>query len=282
MSKAKTTSSNAVDPWIPSDSTFNTFKSRADSTITPFFKAAINASGDAIGDARSMPDYAPGVMETAFRAQDPTARSAAFGQLKQNIANDVMQGVNSTFGGSGMTGSSLHQQNLAKGLTEGIAGVENEAFQQGENRALQGADLANTAFGQSFSRDLGVANAYNQFGSTYQGASSGALNSLLSSATGAASQTTTQSQSPGFMGILGAGLQVASLFSDERLKEDEKKVGEMDDGTPIYTFKYREGAAPSPELEGKTMMGVFAQEVKKKKAVQDDPSGFKRVDYGAL
>lgn len=282
MGKSKTKTSNKVDPWIPTDDVFNTFKERAAGTITPEFESALAGATGAIGSAAAMPSYAPGMMQTAFRAQDPTARSAAFGQLKQNVANDVMQGINSTFGGSGMTGSSLHQQNLAKGLTEGLAGVENQAFQAGENRALQGANLANTAFGQAFNRKMGVGQALQGVGTTYQNAQSSALNSLMGAATGGASRNSTQSQSPGLMGILGAGLQVASLFSDERLKEDEKRVGEMDDGTPIYTYKYREGAAPSPELEGKTMMGVFAQEVRKKKAVQDDPSGFKRVNYGAL
>lgn len=282
MSKAKTTSSNKVDPWIPSDSTFQTFQDRAASTITPEFEASLAGATGAIGQAAAMPDYAPGLLQTAFRAQNPNVRSGAFDQVKQNVANDVMRNVNATFGSSGMTGSSLHQQNLAKGLTEGIADVENQAFQQGEDRALQSADLLNTAFGQNFNRKLGVGQALQGVGTTYQNAQSGALNSLLSSATGGASQTSTQSQSPGLLGVLGAGLQVASLFSDERLKEDEKQVGKMDDGTPIYTYKYKEGAAPSPELEGKTLMGVMAQEVKKKKAVQDDPSGFKRVDYGAL
>lgn len=282
MSSAKTTTSNQVDPWLPNQRTFQNLQNRAESTITPEFESSLAGAAGAIGNAAAMPDYAPGFLDTVTQAQDTSLQSAAFDQVKQNVANDVMSNVNATFGGSGMTGSSLHQQNLAKGLTEGIANVENQAFQQSQDRALQSADLLNTAFGQNFNRQLGVGQALQGVGTTYQNAQSGALNSLLSAATGGASQTQTQSQSPGLLGTVGAGLQVASLFSDERLKEGEKKVGKMDDGTPIYTYKYKEGVAPSPELEGKTLMGVMAQEVKKKKAVQDDPSGFKRVDYGAL
>ena len=350
MGKAKTTTSNAVTPWVPDAATFQTFQDRAASTITPEFQQALGQAGQTLQGVTGQPAYAPGVaqtlmgqmqagtqsdpyfdattrqgptldqgfVDTTTRAQDPYLRSAAFDQVKQNTIADIMPAINSTFAGSGMTGSSLHQQNLARGLSQGLGAVENQAFQQGEDRALsagqaaqgarsqafgqalqgagmrqdafqadrgqelQAANLMNTAYGQNFGRQLGLAQAQQGIGTAYQGAQSGALQSLMGSATGAAGQTSTQSQSPGLMGILGAGLQVASLFSDKRLKEDEKRVGEMDDGTPIYTYRYKEGAAPSPELEGKTMMGVFAQEVKKKKAVKDDPSGFKRVDYGAL
>jgi len=262
MSKAKTTTSNEVDPFIPSNSTFNLFQDRASDSITPEFQQSLASATNAFNSAAATPDYAPGLLSTAYRAQDPSIRSGAFDQVKQNVANDVLAGVNSTFGASGMTGSSLHQQNLARGLTEGIANVENQAFQQGEDRALQGANLVNTAFGQNFARDLAVGQALQGVGTS-------------------ASQTQTQSQSPGLFGALGAGLQVASLFSDKNLKEDEKRVGQMDDGTPIYTYKYREGFAPSAELEGVTMMGVMAQDVKGN-AVEADTSGFLRVNYGAL
>lgn len=371
------------------------------------------------------PQYARGFQRTINELTDQNARSAAFDQVKRNVADDVLQDVNATFGASGMTGSSLHQQNLAKGLTSGIASVENEAFQQMRDRALQAAQVGQQDLQQQRQMGLGaaqarqsardtlsgrqlqgagmvqdaqnalrsqavqaagvrndaqnalraqqlqaaglqqdaltssrgqalqgagqlqdaqnairaqglqaanmqqsaLANQYGQnlqaagmrqdafnadqarafqsanalqgaqqqqfgnllglssqqagLGQQYQGAYQGAVQGLMGAATGGASQSSTQSQSPGLMGILGAGLQVASLFSDERLKTDAKKVGKLDDGTPVYTYKYKDGAAPEG-LEGKTLMGVMAQQVKNKKAVEDDPSGFKRVNYGAL
>lgn len=348
MGKSKTTTSNAVTPWIPDAATFQTFQDRAASTITPEFQQALGQAGQTLQGVTGQPAYAPGVAQTLMgqmqagtqsdpyfdattrqgptldqgfvdatsRAQNPYLRSAAFDQVKQNTIADIMPAINSTFAGSGMTGSSLHQQNLARGLSQGLGAVENQAFQQGEDRALsaanaaqgarssafgqalqgagmrqdafqadrgqelQAANLMNTAYGQDFGRQLGLAQAQQGLGTAYQGTQSGALNSLMSTAVGGGSSQSTQSQSPGLAGIIGSGLQIASLFSDERLKTDEKRVGEMDDGTPIYTYKYKDGVAP--EFEGKTLMGVMAQDVKKKKAVQTSPDGLMSVNYGAL
>jgi hypothetical protein len=50
----------------------------------------------------------------------------------------------------------------------------------------------------------------------------------------------------------------------------------MDDGTPIYTYKYKGGGSP-------TMMGVMAQDVvKKKPKAVTEHGGILAVDYGAL
>lgn len=77
----------------------------------------------------------------------------------------------------------------------------------------------------------------------------------------------------GLFGLLGAGL---SLFSDERLKENIKRVGETDEGTPIYTYNYK--GDPTPQ------MGVMAQEeaATNPDAVGVHPSGFLMVDYGKV
>lgn len=64
--------------------------------------------------------------------------------------------------------------------------------------------------------------------------------------------------------------------SDRRLKQDIKKVGKLDDGTNVYSYKYKGG--------GLSQLGVMAQEVEKKypEAVADMPSGFKGVNYSEL
>lgn len=78
-----------------------------------------------------------------------------------------------------------------------------------------------------------------------------------------------QSTNGGLFGLLGAGV---SLFSDERLKEDIKRVGKTDDGTPIYTYRYKG--------DDTVRMGVMAQE--NLDAAEMDPSGFLRVDYSKV
>lgn len=74
-------------------------------------------------------------------------------------------------------------------------------------------------------------------------------------------------------GLFGLGSTVAGIFSDERLKENIERVGETDEGTPIYTYNYKAG--------GPTHMGVMAQEAPKE-AVHKHPSGYLMVDYSKV
>jgi hypothetical protein len=102
---------------------------------------------------------------------------------------------------------------------------------------------------------------------------------------GTQNSVTTQTQSGG-MPIVGAALGglggianlakaggFAALFSDERLKEDIRPVGKLDDGQKVYAYRYKG--------EPETQIGLLAQEVEKRKpdAVIEHPSGYKMVDY---
>ena len=76
----------------------------------------------------------------------------------------------------------------------------------------------------------------------------------------------------------GIGSLVGSIFSDRRLKTDIKRVGETDDGLVVYTFKYKD------DPNGKTQMGVMAQEVEKEQpdAAYTDKSGYKKVNLDKI
>lgn len=76
----------------------------------------------------------------------------------------------------------------------------------------------------------------------------------------------------GLFGLASAGLG-GWLKSDERLKEDKKKVGETDDGIGVYKYRFK----GSPMMQ----LGVMAQEVKKKMpgAVRRGGDGFYEVNY---
>lgn len=65
------------------------------------------------------------------------------------------------------------------------------------------------------------------------------------------------------------------MFSDRRLKTDIRRVGETNDGVPIYTFRFK----GSPV----TQMGVMAQDVEKRqpRAVVDR-GPYKGVRYDRL
>lgn len=74
------------------------------------------------------------------------------------------------------------------------------------------------------------------------------------------------------------GSIIGGMFglSDVRAKEDIELVGETNEGTPIYTYRYK----GDPE----TRMGVMAQELMKKQpdAVAMRPDGYLGVDYAKV
>lgn len=85
-----------------------------------------------------------------------------------------------------------------------------------------------------------------------------------------------QSQGKGAGNVLGAGLSLASMMSDERAKEDINHVGETHDGQPIYSFRYKG--------DPRTQMGLMAQDVERgnhPEAVSEAPGGMKMVNYDA-
>lgn len=75
---------------------------------------------------------------------------------------------------------------------------------------------------------------------------------------------------------IGTAAQVASMFSDVRLKENIKRVGKTDEGLGVYTYNYKGDDTPQ--------MGVMAQEVavKKPEALGPTVNGFMSVRYGLL
>jgi len=76
--------------------------------------------------------------------------------------------------------------------------------------------------------------------------------------------------------IASALAMAAMSYSDEKVKENVKRVGKTDDGLPIYTYNL----IGSP----KTQMGVMAQEVEKKKpkALGPKMNGIMTVDYSKI
>lgn len=72
-------------------------------------------------------------------------------------------------------------------------------------------------------------------------------------------------------GLFGSALS-AIPWSDARLKTDIKRVGTTDEGTPIYTYRYK--------WDKVIHMGVMAQDVPEARV--EDPSGFYRVDYSKV
>lgn len=96
-----------------------------------------------------------------------------------------------------------------------------------------------------------------------------------------------QSQLGGLFGLGSAALGGWAM-SDKRVKKDAKKIGNLNDGTPIHAFKYKEGMGEMGKKGGMgggmMRLGMMADEVEKKhpKAVAKTPSGYKAVNYSRV
>jgi len=85
-------------------------------------------------------------------------------------------------------------------------------------------------------------------------------------------------------GAIIQGLATLAAPSDERLKTDIMKVGELPSGISLYTWKWKEEAKKLLGDELGNTFGVIAQEVNKvmPEAVEKYSDGFYRVDYAKV
>lgn len=99
--------------------------------------------------------------------------------------------------------------------------------------------------------------------------------------------TSTTTSNPGILGTVGQVAQtagsIAALFSDERLKTDVRHVLTDGKGRDWFDYRYTAQGIALGAPEG-VHRGVMAQQVlgTDPGAVSLDPSGFLKVDYGAL
>jgi len=146
------------------------------------------------------------------------------------------------------------------GLAAGLLGQANQGF-LGQGQGIYGlGQLENQAPWQQLQNYAGLIGPFSQAGATNQGAQSYTYNPTMQWA-----GTAAQAAGP-----------LASIFSDARLKENIKPVGETYDGLTTYTYNYKGDDTPQ--------MGVMAQEVERKKPEALGPTinGFKTVRYGLL
>lgn len=209
-------------------------------------------------------------------------RSGAFGGDRSGIAAAVAQRQNQQGmaqaiapiyerGYSQAQQTAAQQQGVTLGAEQANAARYMQAGQQlaglgsaAQTAGLQGAQ-AQLAAGreQQQTEQAGRTAMYNQFlqqqGYPFQVAQ---FLANIAMGTGALSGSTTTTTQP------------SSMFSDRRLKHDIRKIGETDDGQPIYKFKYK------GDPKEQTHIGLMAQEVEKKHPEAVGLSGgYKTVDY---
>ena len=210
--------------------------------------------------------YTKNVADTTRAQMEQAQEQAQSGALGTAVQSGA-------FGGdrAGVAAANLANQNqMAMGST--MANIYNQGYTQAVDTSMNDRN-----------RMLGVAGAQlgagTQMQQTEQAGKDALINQFMqeqgypfqvaqflaniATSTGALSGSTTTTTQP------------AQIFSDRRLKHDIKKIGEADNGLPIYTFKYK------GDEHHQTHVGFMADEVEKKNpdAVGLDPSGYKTVDY---
>ena len=236
-----------------------------------------------------------------------------FGDALRTIIQDTTNQTKGVYAGSGRdpSGAGSFAGSLGRGITSGVAPtVANQYNQNYQNMVAANNQLfsgaGNTASGINNLRQSDFSNilsgiqgagaipglytapaqaqyavANQQYSQPFQNLAqllqpSVALGSLGSNSTGQG--TSTQTNNPSWMNDIGQAVGIAgSLFamSDERLKTDIAKVGKLNDGQNVYSYRYKGDATPR--------IGLMAQEVERvhPEAVMEHPSGFKMVNYGA-
>jgi hypothetical protein len=143
------------------------------------------------------------------------------------------------------------------GLTSGTQ-IQNPTFSAGGNQGINSFDMA-SAMRNDYSNQQAAANNRNSATSSLFGLGGSAIGSMFGA--------------PQVGGFLGSA--VGGLFSDARLKENIKHIGD-ENGYPIYRFNY----INVPDV---TYEGVMAQDVLsiKPEAISES-EGYMKVDYDMI
>jgi hypothetical protein len=249
-----------------------------------------------------------GSQQAAALGQQQFGQNLAAGSQLSNIGQALF-GQNITQGqalaglGQQLFGQGVGGAQAAAGIGSNVAAMKAQeaALQQQAAQGVFGQAAQQAALQQSASQN--VFNMANQGGMNYanlgiagQGAALQGAQAQL--AAGQIEQQTEQAaksamynqflqqqgfpfQQLGFLGNLSMGIGSQSggtttttqgSYSDRRLKEDVREVGETFDGQPIYAFRYKG--------EEKSQLGLIAQEVEKSHPdAVGERNGYLTVDY---
>lgn len=183
----------------------------------------------------------------------------------------------------------LEAQLINRGLRPGSSGWNSELERLGRTQVDQNNQLALTGRSQAFSEALAARNQpINEMTALLSGSqvSNPASMSSATPQTGVAGvdysglvQQNYQDRLNASQGLMGGlfglagSLGSAAIMSDVRLKTDISRVGTLNNGLPVYSYRYKAG--------GPVQIGLMAQDVEAMNpAAVIEIDGFKAVDYG--
>lgn len=196
-------------------------------------------------------------------------------QMIDQSGNDVRNQTQAAMGVRGLTGGSDYAGLIADRVSKNSLGMRYQDYAGERDRMATasgqspGLAAADTIQINPLMQALNASMAPMQAAGSYASSLGGLLGGYQ---TQKSRPSTAQSVTEG----IGTALQLASLFSDARLKTDVSRVGQTDGGLPIYTFRY--GG------EGPYFMGPMAQEVAEAQpdALGPEIDGYMTVRYEDL
>lgn len=214
---------------------------------------ALATGSGAFGDARTGIEQAnnnflqgvqrEGVIGQAYNNAFNTAISAG----AQDVSNDLSaQNANANYAEQALS-RALQGSSALQGLQTQQLGVANQVNQMGQQQTAQ--DQAN------------LTAQYNQWLLAQQYPFQVAQ--LMNQGESAAAQampatTTTTQQAPNNAGLSILGSVVGSFLSDRDVKEEIERIGKMEDGTPLYSYRY------FFDPKGTVRFGPMAQDIEKR------------------
>ena len=247
-------------------------------TLSPeqqaIFEQTQTAQGNIAGLASDQSEFMRDYLKDPFEFDNQDAENWAYDIASPRIL--AQQGQND---------ASLRTVLANKGIKEGSAAWNAEMNRMTQGNSDQLNQLALTGRGQAFNEALATRNqpiqelsallsgsqvSMPQFGATPQTGVGGVDYTGLVNNKFQADSANHQNMLGGLFGLASAGI---GMFSDRRLKSHIKRVGMLDNGLPVYS--YRMGNGP-------VQIGVMADEVEviRPDAIIDHPSGYLMVDYG--
>lgn len=287
----KQTTTQKAEPWKPATPFLKDILTEAKGLyeggqlaqlagFTPDQQAAFQGVSDLAGQ----PGVVGAATGTLTSLMDPTQYSQGLEAVKQQALSSAIPAAVAQFAGAGLTDSSVAQQEVGLAATQAVAPIEYQAQQAAQNIALQAAGLApalQAAQYAPFQYLSDIGGQQQQQEQAQLDLPFTALNKYANLAYPAAgfggtqSGTQSQSSSPGFGSILGAGLQALPFLfglSDRRLKRNIRHIGETPKGDKLYEFSYL--------WNDETHVGVMADEVPH--AIAGHIGPYAVVDYGKI
>jgi len=240
------------------------------------FDSAQEAQGNLANIARDQSAVVSDTLSSPFEFNNQDAADWAYDLASSRILPQQQQDT-----------SQLEAQLINRGLRPGSAAWDSEMTRLTNAQTDQLNQLALTGRSQAFSEALATRNQpLNELSALLSGSqvSNPATMSSATPTTGVAGvdytglvnqqyQNELNSSSSTLGGLFGlAGTLGSTLISDRRVKTDISRVGTLDNGLPVYAYRYKWG--------GPMQIGVMAQDVEKVRPdAVVEAGGIKAVDY---